>query len=269
MRWPSQHVCFLKSDAQAAQGAGEVVCVGDGVEGLAPGDKVLLSFASCNACGFCQSKCPAGCVAFNDVNFARCRSAELKDKPGYVKLNDDGTAGASITGAFFGQSSFAKLALANKLSVRARCPARLGTTLTLFKQCVKVDPGTDLATMAPLGCGYQTGAGTVLNVLAPAKPKSIAVFGLGAVGMGALLAAGSINMPVIVAVDLLDSKLELAKQLGATHIVNARDADAVEQIRKASGGWCYGVDCAVEASGSPRALKTAYDALTNFGHVVR
>ena len=109
-------------------------------------------------------------------------------------------SGKPIFGQFFGQSSFARHTLVHKSS------------------CVKVPAGTDLALFAPMGCGMQTGAGAVLNSLAVKPGSSIAIFGVGSVGMAAVMAAAHIaKAKTIIAIDLQESRLELAKKLGATH----------------------------------------------------
>ncbi|KAM0747507.1 alcohol dehydrogenase [Meredithblackwellia eburnea MCA 4105] len=226
------------------EGAGKVVSVGSAVTRCKPGDSVLLSFSYCNECASCKTDHPAGCEKFGEINFGRVRNSVIGNKPG-IK----GPKGEDIFGAFFGQSAFAK------------------HTVVVENSVVKVPSGTDLTTLAPLGCGFQTGAGSVINVLKPEKKTSIAVFGIGAVGMGAVFAAAYLGVETIIVVDLVPERLELAKKLGATHSVNGKDSDVVAQIKKLTP-YNAGAAYAVEATGNVRVLKTAHDALANRGHLL-
>lgn len=126
---------------------------------------------------------------------------------------------------------------------------------------------TDLVTLAPLGCGLGTGAGALLNFLKPAKSSSVSIFGLGAVGAGALFAAKYLGVETIIVVDLVDKKLELAKELGATHVISAKDPEIVSKIKgltKYNMGATYSVEC----SGNVKALMTAWESSANRGHLV-
>ncbi len=105
--------------------------------------------------------------------------------------------GDPVYGSFFGQSSFAQHAIA------------------YADNCVVVDPDLDLTLLAPYGCGFQTGAGTVLNVLRPGPDDSLVVFGVGAVGLAAVVAARAAGVGTVVAVDLLDARLGVAERYGA------------------------------------------------------
>lgn len=158
----------------------------------------------------------------------------------------DGSATVSnksgdMYGSFFGQSSFSRLTVANESSV------------------VKVAPDTDLALCAPLGCGFQTGAGAVLNTLNVQPGSSVAVFGVGGVGMSAIMAAKIRNAEIIIAVDLQQSRLDLAKQLGATHTLIGTDAELVDKIRKITPS--NGVKFAVDCSGAPAVVSSMVQAL--------
>ncbi|GAA6042232.1 hypothetical protein JCM8097_005108 [Rhodosporidiobolus ruineniae] len=226
------------------EGSGRVVSVGSAVTRVKAGDPVLLSFNFCTTCGPCQTSHPAACEQFGPVNFGRVRNTEVGNKAGVAGKN-----GEEIYGSFFGQSAFAKHAVVSENSV------------------VKVPEGSDLKTLAPLGCGFQTGAGAVLNLLKPTPEDSIAIFGLGAVGFAALFAAKYSGCKTIVAVDVVPAKLELAKQFGATHTFNAREPGIVEAI-KALTPHNGGVKYAVECSGVVASLKTAWEATAHRGHVV-
>ncbi|GAA6003279.1 hypothetical protein JCM10207_001840 [Rhodosporidiobolus poonsookiae] len=226
------------------EGSGKVLKVGSAVTRVKEGDSVLLSFNYCSQCGPCQEEHPAACEQFGACNFGRVRSAAVGNKAG-VKAQD----GSEVYGAFFGQSAFANHALVVENSV------------------VKVPEGTDLVALSPLGCGMQTGSGAIFNLLNPEKDSSIAIFGMGAVGISALFAAKHLNVSQIVVVDVVPAKLELALELGATHTFNARDPDVVEQIKKITK-YNGGVKYAVECSGSVPALKTAWEVTANRGHLV-
>lgn len=107
-----------------------------------------------------------------------------------------------------------------------------------------------------------------MNLLKPSPKSSIAVFGLGAVGIGAIFAAKYLGVETIIAVDIVPSRLELAKTLGATHAISGKDKDVAEQI-KALTPYNAGSTYAVEATGNTLVLKTAHTALANRGHLVR
>ncbi|GAA6061594.1 hypothetical protein JCM10212_000902 [Sporobolomyces blumeae] len=227
------------------EGAGRVVKVGSAVTRVKEGDSVLLSFNYCLECGPCKTGHPAACENFGAVNFGRKRNPEIDSRPG-IKGND----GQDIFGAFFGQSAFAQHAVVVEASV------------------VKVPESTDLVSLAPLGCGLQTGAGALLNLLKPSKDSSVSIFGVGAVGAGALFAAKYLGLETIVVVDLVDERLALAKELGATHTFNARDPGLTSKI-KAVTKFNMGTTYSVECSGNVKALEAAWSALANRGHLVR
>jgi len=120
--------------------------------------------------------------------------------------------------------------------------------------------------IAPLGCGVQTGAGAVWNVLKPRPGASIAITGAGAVGLSAVMAAALTPATTIIAVDRVPARLALATELGATHTVDTRDGDLAEQIAAATAG--AGVDGVVETTGSTAVLRSAVDALAARGTAV-
>src|SRR5580693_4370229 len=145
------------------EGAGVVEAVGSAVTKVAPGDHVVLSFASCGACANCRQGAYAYCDDLYGRNFSGARpdgSRTCCDADGH-----------RIGGSFFSQSSFATRALATERNV------------------VKIPSDVPVELMGPLGCGIQTGAGAVMNALRPKAGESIAIFGAGSVGMAAALAA--------------------------------------------------------------------------------
>jgi aryl-alcohol dehydrogenase len=216
------------------EGSGVVERVGPGVEKVGPGDRVVLSFDHCGRCANCLSGMPAYCATFFECNFGGARA------DGSTAFAKDGR---TLHSHFFGQSSFATYALASQNSV------------------VKVPEDADLESLGPLGCGVQTGAGAVLNALEPEPGSSIAVFGTGAVGMSAIMAAAAAGCTTIVGVDVRPGRLELARELGATHAVNGAEVDAVEEVGRITGGPEY----AVETSGVPAVLRQAVDSLAPLG----
>jgi aryl-alcohol dehydrogenase len=215
------------------EGAGIVERVGAAVTHLAPGDHVVLTFPYCGECSKCRGGRPAFCEKIMTLAISGGRedgSRTLKDAKG------------SVCGCFFGQSSFATHALA------------------YGNNAVKVPREAPLELLAPLGCGIQTGAGTVLNVFKAPPGSSIAVFGCGAVGLAAVMAAKMSGCTRIVAVDRVPSRLEVARSVGATHVVDAGAQNSNEQLAALGE-----VDFSVEASGNSRALESAVKILKPFG----
>ncbi|CAM4125972.1 zinc-binding dehydrogenase [Vreelandella rituensis] len=130
------------------------------------------------------------------------------------------------------------------------------------RNAVKVDSDVDLALLGPLGCGIQTGAGTVLNRLKPDFGSSLVVYGCGAVGLSAIMAAKITGCQHIIAIDVHDSRLELARELGATHALNGKHDDVVERIREITSG---GSEFAVETTGVPAVVRQSLQALRPLG----
>ena len=219
------------------EGAGIVREVGAEVRGVAPGDKVVLSFPSCGQCPRCRTGHSAYCDSIATLKFG-CRRPD-----GSVATTD--AEGRPVGDHFFGQSSFGTLALASARSV------------------VPMPDDVDLRIAGPLACGVQTGAGTVLDVLRPGPGSSIAVFGAGSVGLCAIMAARLAGATTIVAVNRRASRLQLAAEFGATHLVCPTEADPVAAIRDATGG--RGVQFAFDTTGVPEVLTTAIRSLDSLG----
>jgi aryl-alcohol dehydrogenase len=213
------------------EGAGIIEKVGPRVVKVRPGDHVVLSFMSCGACRQCIQGRPNNCENFNAHNFSGGRA------DGSRSLEDDSGA---VHDHFFGQSSFSTFALANERNV------------------VKVRKDAPLELLGPLGCGIQTGAGAVMNALKVGHGASFAAFGSGAVGLAAIMAARAVGATTIVAVDVVSPRLALAKELGATHAVNAKETDPVAAIKEITGG---GVQFALETTGLVPVVRQAVDAL--------
>jgi aryl-alcohol dehydrogenase len=122
-----------------------------------------------------------------------------------------------------------------------------------------------LELLGPLGCGIQTGAGTILNLLKPEPGSSVVVFGAGAVGLSAVMAAQVAGCNTIIVVDVQPARLALARELGATHALHAREDDVLARIKDATGG--LGADCAVEATGVPEVVAQSIRAVRRMGQV--
>ena len=219
------------------EGAGIVREIGSEVRGLAPGDKVVLSFPSCGSCIRCRTGRTAYCDTIAALKF-RCARPD-----GSVATTD--AEGRPVGDHFFGQSSFGTLAIA------------------YARSAVKVPDDVDLRVAGPLACGVQTGAGTVLDVLRVGPGSSVAVFGAGSVGLCAVMAAKLAGATTIVAVNRRASRLQLAAEFGATHLVSPTDVDPVEAIRDATGG--RGVEFAFETTGVPEVLTQAVRSLDSLG----
>lgn len=219
------------------EGSGVIEAVGTDVTDLKVGDKVVLAPASCGNCENCVSGHPQYCVEFYDLNFGGSR------KDGSKMFDDNGTP---VSSNFFGQSSFATAS-----NVRAR-------------NAVKIDDDAPVELLGPLGCGIMTGAGAVLNVLAPSAGESIAIFGTGAVGLSGMLAAKASGATTIIMVDIVPSRLDFAKELGATHVVNSKETDPVEAIREITDG--RGVSFALDTTGVPPVFSQMTKSLALRGH---
>lgn len=216
------------------EGSGIVEKVGAGVKIIEPGDHVVLSFASCGHCENCLTGHPTVCTEFNDLNFG----GKMEDETHRLHQHDRNLS------TFFGQSSFGTYAVANERNV------------------VKVDKDVDLALLGPLGCGIQTGSGTVLNRLKPEFGTSIAVYGTGAVGLSGIMAAKITGCRHIIAIDIHESRLEKAKELGATHVINSKNEDVVERIKEITNG---GVHYGLETTGVPVVVRQGLRALRPLG----
>jgi aryl-alcohol dehydrogenase len=219
------------------EGAGVVEAVGNDVRDVRPGDHVLLSFTSCGHCRSCRDEHPSRCDRWGELNLFSGRRGD-----GSARV---GEAGAPLNAGFFGQSSFAEYA-----AVDERC-------------LVAVAPDLPLDVLAPLGCGIQTGFGTVVNVLQPPEGTTLAVFGAGAVGLAAVMAAKLQPLDRVIVVDRVEERLALAGKLGATDLVDAGSADVPDALRDLTGG--RGPDFAIEATGNTGVLEQAIGGLAPAG----
>ena len=203
------------------EGAGVVRAIGSGVmnQSLQVGDNVLLSFTVCGVCKQCRDGHPAYCHYHPQIN----QGAVRRDGSTPGKFLD----GRGVRSQYFGQSSFAKMSVVSEKCV-VKCP---------YPESMDI--------YAPLGCGFQTGAGTILNVLKPKPQESIVICGIGGVGSAAVMAAKYLGVRQVIAIDLIGERLKLAEELGATCVINSKqDADVVTTIKKLTDGSAnYAVDC--------------------------
>lgn len=216
------------------EGGGIVRAIGSevGYPELAIGDAVICCYKYCQECKPCKAGRPAACARHGDMNVAGVR----KDGTTPYLLAD----GQPVRFQFYGQSSFARMAVVAAVSV-VRCPY----------------PGS-LEIYSAMGCGFQTGAGTILNALQPPVDKSLAIFGIGGVGMTAIMGAKILGLKKIVAVDMVPEKLEMAKKLGATDVVNTKETpDIAKTVQEATNG---GADYIVECTGVPVLLEALVDS---------
>jgi len=230
-----QHLPIPLPSVFGHEGSGVVEKVGARVTKVKPGDHVVLTWDCCGACTSCKSGRDSYCLNFFLHNFNGARP----DGTTTLRKGDQ-----VIHGSFFCQSSFADFALANERNV------------------VKVREDVPLEILGPLGCGVQTGAGAVMNTLQPRPGASIAIFGVGTVGMSAVLGALVCGCTTIIAVDINPDRLETAQELGATHTVNAGEVDPVEAILDITAG---GAEFTLECVGNPKVLRQAVDALPRCG----
>lgn len=217
------------------EGAGTVVSVGSSVTKVSPGDRVLTTIASCGACRRCLLGQGTYCERFDELNFSGHRP-------------DGSTAarsrGEQVATHFLGQSCFATHAVVGERSV------------------VRLGPEEDLTPLGPFGCGFQTGAGAVLNSLSAAAGSSIAVLGAGSVGLAAIAAASLAGCQPIIAVDIAPSRLETARTFGATDVVDPGGGDLASALRAVVPA---GLDYALDTTGLAPVVRGAVDALNTRG----
>lgn len=222
------------------EGAGVIERVGPAVTALRPGDRVVLSYLACGQCGPCFAAHPSYCVQGIAANFS---GARLDGTRGMRRIGSDDR---QVFAHFFGQSSFAYYALATE------------------RNAVKVDDDAPLELLGPLGCGFQTGAGAVLNSFAVPAGATIAILGVGAVGLAAVMASHVAGASTIIAVDVNPQRLALAEELGATHTIDVRYKDVTATIRDIAS---RGVGFALDTTGRADMINHAVAALAPMGQV--
>lgn len=220
------------------EAAGEVVELGAGVKDFAVGDHVILVFVpSCGRCLPCMEGRPALCEPGARSNGAGTLLS------GGVRLSREGQP----IYHHIGVSAFSQYAVVARESA------------------IRIDKSLPFEEAALFGCAVITGAGAVINTAKVPAGSSVAIVGLGGVGLMSMLAARLSGCRAIIAIDMLDDKLALARQLGATHTVSARDPQCAEKVRDLTGG---GVDFAFEMASSVKALELAYKITRRGGTTV-
>lgn len=219
------------------EGSGVVERVGAHVKTIKPGDPVVLCSYSCGECESCISGHPSCCEKNHAVNFSGVYAdgtKRLRDKNG-VALS-----------SFFSQSSFATYAVADE------------------RNTVKVDGAVELSLLGPLGCGLQTGAGAVINRLRPKPGDTLAVFGCGSVGLAAVMAAKLCGCSKIIGIDAVPSRLSMALELGATHVINAKKITKVaEEVKHIAPG---GAEYSLDTTGVPALINESLYCLKRGGN---
>ncbi|MCM5571194.1 zinc-dependent alcohol dehydrogenase family protein [Burkholderiaceae bacterium FT117] len=229
------------------EAAAEVLELGDGVTDLAVGDHVALIFRpNCGTCPSCASGRPALCVPGGESNATGSLLGGYKRLRSVAGPGVDGTPGSALN-HHLGCAAFAEYAVVSRRSA------------------VKIDPTLPWDEAALFGCAVITGAGAVVNTARVEAGTKVAVVGLGGVGFSSLLAAKAVGAVEVIAVDMLDAKLEKARELGATQCFNAADPAVIDKIKAATGG---GVDYAFEMAGSVKALELAYRITARGGTTV-
>jgi Zn-dependent alcohol dehydrogenase len=221
------------------EGAGRVAAVGAGVEGFAEGDPVVIGWPFCGSCKNCRAGEPRYCLRLGEVLVGGGRL----DGSSVLHRED----GSTVSSHFFGQSSFASHAL------------------TTARALVPVPADLPIELMGPLACGISTGAGAVFNTVRPHVGASIVVFGVGTVGLAAVMAARNSAATRIIAVDRHPSRLALAQELGATDIVDASVDDPISAVHDICDGPA---DFALECTGVISVLRQAADSVGMLGTCV-
>jgi aryl-alcohol dehydrogenase len=213
------------------EGSGIVERVGSCVKKVKPGDHVILSQLLCGAC----KQCLTGNACYCENGIVMNMSGGRQDLSRTISKD-----GKPYFSAWFSQSSWATHALANERNV------------------VKVSDDLPLELLGPLACGFQTGAGAVINALRPPLGSTIAIFGVGTVGLAATMGSVLAGCSKIIAVDIMPGRLKLAKEFGATHVLNGKECSPPEKIREIVEG--EGVDFSLECTGNPVVFRQAVES---------
>lgn len=217
------------------EGAGVVQSIGSGVTRVRPGDRVIVSYPWCGECNECLTGHAYRCeqmfrLAFGGGRFDGSRTITVDGSP--------------VSSAFFQQSAFAT------------------HLITLERDVVPVGQDHAAELLGAIPCGVQTGAGAILNSMQVRAGDSVAVFGTGAVGLSAVMAARLTGSSTIIGIDVVESRLELALELGATHVINAANGEVPERIKEILP---RGVRYSFETSGSEPGLDAAIESLSMGG----
>jgi aryl-alcohol dehydrogenase len=235
-----QFDAFAKPAVLGHEGAGVIEALGDGVTGLAVGDRVVLGFSSCGGCPRCAEHLPSYCHHFVPMNYAGFR---LED--GSTAYQDG--AGGKVSSHFFGQSSFAALAVTRAVNV------------------VKVpETSLPLELLGPLGCGLQTGAGAVLKSFDAQAGSSLVVFGGGPVGLAAIMAGRIRDLAQVILVEPVAARRAIALEIGATHAIDPAAGDVGAAIRAILP---IGVDAVLDTTGNVGVIETGLASLAPHGAI--
>ncbi|ESZ89070.1 MAG: alcohol dehydrogenase [Blastomonas sp. CACIA14H2] len=228
----AEHLGIMKAPAIFGhEGSGVVERVGSAVTKVAPGDHVVATFNSCGTCGRCDEGHPAYCLSFAPLNYGGRRA--------------DGTSAVSIDGEavsahFFGQSSFATHALVNE------------------RNAVAIGRSLPLELMGPLGCGIQTGAGSIIHALACRAGSSLLVLGGGAVGLSAVMGAVLQGCSTIIVAEPKPERRAMALELGATHVLDPSAHSLADCVRAIA---LHGVDYAFDTTGLSHVIEATVPCL--------
>lgn len=228
-----------------AIGSGYVKAVGSKVKVAKPGDSVLLSFDWCGHCQSCKNGVPSLCYQFMELNF------------GNNSAFSDPKNAEDVAGRFFGQSSFANYSIVRESSVVN------ATNLVKNKE--------ELQLFSPLGCGIQTGAGTVVNVGKATTSDAIVVLGLGGVGLSAIMAAKVSGCRIIVGIDRVSGRMQLAKDLGATHVIDTSKLTDTKSVIEAAQEICDGVgpSITIDTTGVPSLVMAGVEMTRRSGKFIQ
>ncbi|KAJ0418347.1 chaperonin 10-like protein [Aspergillus carlsbadensis] len=225
------------------EGAGIVRALGSNVSSVQVGDPVILSYNSCSSCRQCKRSHPAYCNSFPQENYVGKRG----------RMSISGT-GEDVFSKFFGQSSFARHSIVSEASV-------VNVKSLLHNQ-------DELKIFAPLGCGFQTGMGAILNYSSAGPEDAVMILGLGAVGMAALMTAKIQDCKIIIAVDKVESRLQVANDLGATHTINTGSL-VVAALKNAVENICPGgVSTVIDTTGVPNLIEESFQCAEKRGKLV-
>jgi aryl-alcohol dehydrogenase len=220
------------------EGAGTIAAIGEGVEGLAVGDRVVVGFSSCGHCPRCDEGLPSYCRTFVPLNYAGMR------------VEDGSTAFANgqarVSSHFFGQSTFATHAI------------------TRARNVVKVETDAPLEILGTLACGFQTGAGAIMRTFACPAGSTLVVFGGGPVGLAAVMAARIRDCAAVILVEPVAARRDVALELGATHVIDPAAGDVVAAIRAIAPD---GVDFAFDTTGNVKVIEAGLASLGSHGAI--
>ncbi|KIW10686.1 hypothetical protein PV08_11650 [Exophiala spinifera] len=223
------------------KGAGYIEQVGKNVQVGKPGDAVLLSFSYCSTCRDCSALHPSYCESFSTVNY-------VTDPETFLSPD-----GQNIGGLFFGQSSMASYTIARQASV--------------VNVSSLIHDESELKIFAPLGCGFQTGFGAIDLVAKAGSGDAVVVMGIGGVGFSAIAGAKLNKCHTIIAIDRVEQRLQLAREFGATHVINSTETeDLVAEVKSLTKG--AGSTITLDTTGNMRLIENGLAMTANRGQMI-